>query len=95
MTRHHSLTDAAVRSAAVAAASRTGTTTTLDVKLRLRQSGYWATQTDVSRRLRRVAARGRWPWWPVGPARRPFRLYGVPVEGARGADVAARAAFVN
>ncbi|MEL6614846.1 MAG: hypothetical protein AAFQ43_03860 [Bacteroidota bacterium] len=91
MTRYLSLTDRAVRAAAVADATRTGTTTTLDIKRALRRRGYWATQADVSRRLARVASGENWPWWPMGG----FRLYGVPARGQQGAAVASRAALVN
>ena len=88
---HLSLTDAAVRDAAVTTSAQTGTTTTLDVKRQLRREGYWAVQADVSRRVRRLAARERWPWWGLGR----FRLYGVPRPGQVGLGVAGRAALVN
>lgn len=91
MTRYLSLTDRAVRAAAVLDAERTGTTTTLDIKRVLRDRGYWATQADVSRRLSRIASAENWPWWKLGA----FRLYGVPARGQRGATVASRAALVN
>lgn len=91
MTRYASLTDRAVRAAAVLDAERTGTTTTLDVKHELRDRGYWATQADVSLRLARVASREGWPWWKMGA----FKLYGVPLRGQNGACVASRAALVN
>ena len=88
---HLSLTNAAVRDAAVATSTRTGTTTTLDVKRQLRRDGYWATQAEVSRRVRRLAEREGWPWWGLGR----FRLYGVPRDGQPGVGVAGRAALVN
>lgn len=91
MTRYTSLTDRAVRAAAVLDAERTGTTTTLDVKRELRDRGYWATQSDVSRRLARIASGEGWPWWGMGR----FRLYGVPARGQKGPAVASRAALVN
>ena len=47
MTRYLPLSLSAVRESAVRAASRTGTTTTLDVKRSLRAQGFWAPQFYV------------------------------------------------
>ena len=91
MTRYAPLTAAAVRAAAAFAAVSTGTTTTLDVKRRLRDQGYWAVQRDVSAFLAAVAAAQGWPWWDLGG----FRLYGVPRGGEPGARLAARRARAN
>ena len=85
------LTNPAVREAAVFDALRTGTTTTLDVKRHLRDRGYWATQDEVSRRVRRLAEAEGWPWWEMGG----FRLYGVPVPGRSDVGAAVHAALVN
>ena len=91
MTRYLPLSLSAVRESAVRAASRTGTTTTLDVKRSLRAQGFWAVQSEVSDAMAEIASREGWPWWSLGA----FRVYGVPREGQPGPSVAPRAALVN
>jgi len=54
------ITPDAVREAAEALMSTNGSTTTLDVKQRLRQDGYWALQRDVSRIMDSLHASTNW-----------------------------------
>ncbi|HRK74037.1 MAG TPA: hypothetical protein PLL64_07160 [Rhodothermales bacterium] len=52
----------AVREAAHQLMKDNGTTTTLEVKLTLRQRGFWAVQMEVSAIMEKVAAQEDWFW---------------------------------
>ncbi|MBL7977092.1 MAG: hypothetical protein JNN12_02040 [Bacteroidetes Order II. Incertae sedis bacterium] len=52
----------AVRKAAYQLMQDNGITTTLEVKLALRERGFWAVQTEVSAIIEKVAAQEGWFW---------------------------------
>ena len=60
MLRYRLLTASAVCDAAEALMQAHGTTTTLEVKNRLRNEGYWACQADVSAFMRELATYREW-----------------------------------
>jgi hypothetical protein len=65
---------AAVKQAATELMRAHGTTTTLEVKNRLRSQGYWALQADVSRLMEALADAEGW-LYEAGPG---FRVYCLP-----------------
>ena len=78
MTRYKTLTPDVVRDAAEALMLTNGTTTTLEVKNRLRNAGFWAVQSTVSAYMREIATyRG----WQVVAEQR-FRIYALPAQAS-------------
>lgn len=68
------VTLASVRSTATTLILAHGVTTTLAVKMALRDRGYWARQADISQKLIRVALREGWSVNDNGT----FRVYYFP-----------------
>ncbi len=78
LNHKNTLTIAAVYETAESLMATYGTTTTLEVKNRLRNQGFWAVQADVSALMWEIAQEAGWQVYSNGR----FRVY-APAPGYR------------
>lgn len=83
--RKPNISEVEVLSTATAQIEANGSTTTLDVKEKLRQDGYWAKQAEVSQLMRKLFEDGKLQ--STNDISRPYQIYTMPQPKTFGAQV--------